>query len=146
MTPNIIAVSAEAGATAGGSLLFGLSPADAGIFGAMIAGAIMAFLGMRKGEETRKLVPPETPYAAIGAALIDRGPLQDLTAEVKDAIAASREQTAAIWAVAEAVSKFADTSQELARNTTRTALEDLGDKVDRLILNHERKPTGQERS
>jgi hypothetical protein len=99
--PDIIAVSTAIAQTAGvlppvhASGILGITVPDAIAIGMMILAALAAWRGTVGATEAKKNATPspaDTSMAIIGAAIVDRTTLAELTDAVRDHAAALREQ------------------------------------------------------
>lgn len=130
-----ILANAEGAAAASTGVFFGLSPADVGLIGALIAGAIAGFLGLRKGEEAKKIQPPEPQFAAT---LIDRAAIHALTEKVAEGVTTMAAQIDALRKVAGAIEGFTESSEARARDATKGAIDELADRIDIILAERER--------
>ena len=75
--------------------MLGITTPDAIAFGSLCAALLAAYAGLVKGDKAKKESPPEPGMAMIGAAIVDRETLRDLTGAVADLAAAIRAGIAA---------------------------------------------------
>lgn len=157
LAAEVLAYSAEGAvqtptATTSGTL-FGLDPATIAVFGALIGGIISGIVGLRKGDEAKKLQPPDSPYALAAATIIEKSAIAELTAAVAKGVDAIEDNTAAILALAASNPHISDalkaataSSERRAKETTEAMLKGLTEKMDVILEASSHKPARSPRA